>query len=87
MRASTVNEITGPRRTVRSAICVVLAIGAIATASPAAPVAADGGTTAYRLNTDKAYQIRTATQIVPVTAQGMNVFSVVGSNIVVDVVG
>jgi len=48
MHASTVNEITGPRRTVRSAVCVVLAIGAIASASPAVPVAADGGTTAYR---------------------------------------
>ena len=48
MHASTVNEITGPRRTVRSAVCVVLAIGAIASASPAVPVAANGGTTAYR---------------------------------------
>jgi len=39
------------------------------------------------VNTDEAYQIRTPTQIVPVTAQGMNVFSVAGGNIIVDVVG
>jgi len=39
------------------------------------------------LNTDRPNQTRTATQIVPVSAGGMTVFSNVGGHIVVDVVG
>jgi hypothetical protein len=39
------------------------------------------------LNTDHPRQIRTATQIVPVSAAGLTVFSNVGGHIIVDVVG